>query len=190
MKIVIDDELLEKCGLSLEEFLYLMLLDLDSTPEIISILEKKGWLVNGHLTESSRQRLASLLNGTKEEPSTDLRIDALAEQLMRIFPKGKKEGTAYYWRGNRKEIKDKLLKFFVYFGDTYTDSQILNAAEKYVQSFNGNYTYMRLLKYFIWKNDRKATPEGLSVEQVSELASYIENEGQEDHDNDWSAQLI
>jgi len=190
MKLIIDDKLLERYGVSLEEFLYLMLLDLDSSTEIIDTLEKKGWLVKGHLTEISRQRLAAALNKTKEEPSTDSRIDNLVERLMNIFPKGKKEGTAYYWRGNRKEIKDKLLKFFVYFGDTYTDGQIANAAQKYVDSFNGNYTYMRLLKYFIWKNDKKATPEGLAVEQVSELASYIENEGQEDHDNDWSTQLI
>ena len=39
---------------------------------------------------------------------------------------------------------------------------------------------MRLLKYFIWKNDKVKTDSGVSIEQVSDLASYIENEGQED----------
>lgn len=187
---MIDDSILSEYGLTLNEFLYLMLLDLDSSTEIIGTLEKKGWLIEGHMTEQSRQRLSCILNRTKEEPSTDSRIDELVKQLMNIFPKGKKQGTAYYWRGNKKEIKDKLLKFFVYFGDTYTDEQIIDAADKYVKSFNGNYTYMRLLKYFIWKNDKKVTPEGLTVEQVSELASYIENEGQESNmDIDWSAEL-
>ena len=49
-----------------------------------------------------------------------------------------------------------------------------------MQSFNGDYRYMRLLKYFIWKNDKVKTDSGVSIEQVSDLASYIENEGQED----------
>lgn len=188
MEIIINDSVLDYAGLTLQELLYLMLLDLDTTAEIEDTLNAKGWLKNGHYTEESRQRLAEVLNETKKEPSTDSRIDDLVEKLMVIFPKGKKEGTPYYWKGNRKEIKDKLKKFFVYFGDTYDDSQILNAARKYVESFNGNYRYMRLLKYFIWKNDRKATEEGVSVEQVSELASYIENEGQEDN-KEWNLEL-
>lgn len=188
MEIIINDKLLDNNCLTLEELLYLMLLDLDATPELERNLEEKGWLHKGHLTEASKQRLADVLNDTKNEPSSDLRINTLAERLMNVFPKGKKEGTAYYWRGNKKEIKDKLKKFFVYFGDTYSDAQILSAARKYVQSFNGDYRYMRLLKYFIWKNDLKRTEEGTSVEQISELASYIENEGQED-EREWNLEL-
>lgn len=191
MEILINDQVLDSAGLTLSELLYLMLLDLDVTADIIPELEKKNWLKKGHLTESSRQKLADVLNNTKKEPSTEERIEDLADSLMKIFPKGKKEGTPYYWKGNKKEIKDKLKKFFVYFGDTYDDTQILNAAKKYVESFNGSYRYMRLLKYFIWKNDRKIIEEGkVSVEQVSELASYIENEGEDNNmDNDWSAEL-
>ena len=79
-----------------------------------------------------------------------------------------------------KEVSNKLKRFFVYFGETYSDSQIISATKRYVQSFNGDYRYMRLLKYFIWKNDKVKTDSGVSIEQVSDLASYIENEGQED----------
>lgn len=191
MEIIINDNVLDKASLTLEELLYLILLDLNATTEIINSLESKGWLHNRHLTEESRQRLADVLNETKKEPSSEKRIETLAQKLMEIFPKGKKEGTAYYWRGNKKEIKDKLKKFFVYFGDVYNDMQILSAARKYVQSFNGDYRYMRLLKYFIWKNDLKRTGEGISVEQISELASYIENEGQEETvNNSWHDDLI
>ena len=99
---------------------------------------------------------------------------------MGIFPQGKKEGTPYYWKCNPKEVSNKLKRFFVYFGETYSDSQIISATKRYVQSFNGDYRYMRLLKYFIWKNDKVKTDSGVSIEQVSDLASYIENEGQED----------
>ena len=188
MEIIINDNVLDSAGLTLQELLYLMLLDLDTTSEIVDSLEAKGWFLHGKFTEDSRQRLSEVLNNTKKEPSTDSRIDDLAEKLMAVFPKGKKDGTPYYWKGNRKEIKDKLKKFFVYFGDTYDDRQILDAAKKYVESFNGNYRYMRLLKYFIWKNDRKMTEEGMAVEQVSELASYIENEGQE-NEREWNLEL-
>ena len=78
----------------------------------------------------------------------------------------------------------------MYFGDAYTDDQIIAAARKYVASFNGDYKYMRLLKYFIWKNDAKRTEEGLSVEQVSDLATFIENADQEDLRNDWTSTLF
>ena len=192
MNITISDDLLDRNNLSLEELLYLILLDNQTVEEtVVSSLELKGWLHEGHLTEESRQRLASVLYNEEEKPSSDLRIDILTEQLIRIFPKGKKEGTPYYWKGNRKEIKEKLKKFFVYFGDTYTDAQILSAAQRYVDSFNGNYRFMRLLKYFIWKNDTKLTTEGRTVEQVSELASYIENAGTESsHNEDWTSCLV
>ena len=190
MEITINDSILDKASLTLEELLYLMLLDLNATTEIISNLEAKGWLHNKHLTEESRQRLADVLNETKGEPSSERRIEILTQKLMETFPKGKKEGTAYYWRGNKKEIKDKLKKFFVYFGDAYTDDQIIAAARKYVASFNGDYRYMRLLKYFIWKNDAKRTEEGLSVEQVSDLSTFIENADQEDLKNDWTSTLF
>ena len=71
----------------------------------------------------------------------------------------------------------------------YTDEQILQATQKYVDSFNGNYTFMRVLKYFIIKDVRKQGEEVNYVEQVSELASYLENAGQEDYNKNWTAQL-
>lgn len=194
MKIIITDEILDKAELSLEELLYLILLDLGASNEIKNILEEKEWLHNGHLTEASKQRLADILNNTVEESPTEYRINTLAERLMEIFPKGKKPGTPYYWKCNKNEIKSKLKKFFVYFGNTYSDSQILSAARSYVKSFNGDYTFMRLLKYFIWKNDASIKGEKVSVELVSDLASYIENSEQDNTEQtnigNWHDDLI
>ena len=48
---------------------------------------------------------------------------------------------------------------------------------------------MRVLKYFIIKDVRKQGEEVNYVEQVSELASYLENAGQEDYNKNWTAQL-
>ena len=50
---------------------------------------------------------------------------------------------------------------------------------------------MRILKYFIWKDEKKLNQNGeLYIEETSDLASYIENEGQEDSiENDWTSTL-
>lgn len=189
--IHINDALLEKYSLTLEEALFLILCDLPVTQDMIESLQERGLLIEESLSPKGESLVADLLNDTKRFPSSDARIERLAERLMEVFPKGKKEGTPYYWKGNKKEIKDKLKKFFVYFGNSYTDDQIVQAARMYVASFNGDYRFMRLLKYFIWKNDIKRDAESASVEQVSELASYIENSGQESSlGNNWMDQLV
>ena len=84
-------------------------------------------------------------------------------------------------------IVRRLKLFFRKYGNKFTDEQIIQAAEKYVQGFNGNYTYMRLLKYFIFKEKIGAAGE---VEGDSELISYIENADQvDDLREDWTTQL-
>ena len=114
----------------------------------------------------------------------DDEITPIAEKLMAIFPKGKKPGTPYYWKCNKREVMLKLKSFFKLYGRTYTEEEILDAARRYVDSFNGDYRFMRLLKYFIWKRDNT---EG----EVSELATFIDNDGQEDGDNDsWINELV
>ena len=84
-------------------------------------------------------------------------------------------------------IVRRLKLFFKKYGNTYTDEQIIQATSKYVEGFNGNYTYMRLLKYFIFKEKVGAASE---VEGDSELISYIENAGQEENlRNDWTSTI-
>ena len=71
------------------------------------------------------------------------------------------------------------------YGTKYTDEQIINATQKYINSFNGNYTYLKLLKYFIWKDERL---KGESVQSL--LADFIENESAEDTtSSDWTVEL-
>ena len=121
----------------------------------------------------------------KQEPND--RLVQLATRLKEIFPKGKKDGTNYYWADGVALIVRRLKLFFKKYGNTYTDEQIIQATSKYVEGFNGNYTYMRLLKYFIFKEKVGAAGE---VEGDSELISYIENFGQEDTlSRDWNTEL-
>lgn len=200
MKYVISTKALRDRGIKEEEALAVLLLTAcDNISELFERLIKKGYIRRTEgifeqgfeINETFLSKVqAALLSKDPDVPEED-KLGALASKLMEIFPKGKKEGTTSYWRGNRKEIRERLQKFFKLYGNKYTDEQILKATQDYVSSFNGNYSYMRVLKYFILKDERKSDEEGkLIVQQVSDLATFIENA--EDLDpirNDWTSNL-
>lgn len=111
------------------------------------------------------------------EKETLDRTIKIAKQLKALYPKGKKDGTSYYWADGVALIAKRLAIFFKKYGDIYTDSQIVDATRRYVQSFNGNYTFMKLLKYFIFKEEVGAAGD---VESTSELLTFIENKSEGD----------
>lgn len=153
------------------------------TAERNNSFQQIGW----RLTKKGTEVLDSVIldSGKQQEPQDKLTI--LATKLKEIFPKGKKEGTNYYWAEGVALIVRRLKLFFKKYGNDFTTEQIVQAAEKYVQGFNGNYQYMRLLKYFIFKEKVGANGE---IEGDSELISYIENAGQEeDLRSDWTSSL-
>lgn len=113
-------------------------------------------------------------------------LESLAAKLKEIFPKGKKPGTAQYWADGTALIVKRLRVFFKKYGEEYTDEQILSAAEKYVKSFNGNYSYMRTLKYFIWAEKPNKAGE---VESTSDLLTFMENYNEDSQDRDWNIEL-
>lgn len=114
----------------------------------------------------------------KEEGTALDRYDRLADKLRELYPKGRKEGTAYMWRDSRAVIAKKLKTLVKKYDFEFTDEQAINATKKYIDSFNGNYSYMQLLKYFILKRNNE------TGEEVSQLMSYIENEDCTDAAND------
>ena len=121
----------------------------------------------------------------------DKRLMQLAERVQECFPKQKMRDrfgreTPFYYRCNKSEIKKKLEKFLERYGEV-SDEDIIDATKRYVASFRGNYSGMRLAKYFIWKDDRKlGDDEQLHVEALSDLATFLENKdsGQGTED-DW-----
>lgn len=148
-----------------------------------NLLQQIGW----RLTNKGMEIIDSVIVDSDKKSAPDDRLIQLAIRLKEIFPKGKKNGTNYYWADGVALIVRRLKLFFKKYGNTYTDEQIIKAASKYVEGFNGNYTYMRLLKYFIFKEKVGAAGE---VEGDSELISYIENAGQEENlRNDWTSTL-
>ena len=153
------------------------------TAERNDLFQQVGW----RLTNKGTEVLDSVIMDSDKEQEPQDRLIQLATKLKEIFPKGKKDGTNYYWADGVALIVRRLKLFFKKYGNKFTDEQIIQAAEKYVQGFNGNYQYMRLLKYFIFKEKVGANGE---VEGDSELISYIENAGQEeDLRNDWTSSL-
>lgn len=201
MKYVISTKALKDKNLKEEEVLVALLIRVcDDIPGLLERLSNKGYIKKNddlfgkgyQINETFLNRVrAALLSNDPDVPKEDV-LDNLASKLMELYPRGKKAGTTSYWRGNKKEIREKLQKFYKLYGNKFTDEQIIEATRKYVASFNGNYSYMRVLKYFIIKDEKTENSEGrCSINQVSDLATLIENAGQENGslDNDWSAEL-
>lgn len=196
MKYTINTDLCIKNGLDLDELLGIMLVKLGVEPQhLIDKLLFRQVLVRSEGKLFVTQRwddvaTTILLDSDPSSPPIDL-TDKLAEELMEIFPVGKKNGTNMYWRGNKREISLRLKKFFKLYGNTYTTEAIKKATTKYVEGFNGNYQFMRLLKYFIWKDERKLMEDGeVKVIETSELCNYLENSNQENTlSNDWTSNL-
>lgn len=136
---------------------------------------EKGIVLADELVADSEKNIVAKEDSIKE----------LADKLRSIYPEGKMEGTSYYYRCNKADIIRKLKSFFRRYGE-YTPEQIIEATQRYISSFNGNYTYLRLLKYFIWKDENK---DGETL-QVSQLADWIENKNETNANNtDWTTTL-
>lgn len=197
MNITISEEICKKNELKPEELLAILLVKTGTDiPKLFNSLIEKQILVKdifgGYMVTQRWDDVTStiLLDSDKNKQSPE-RIENLAVQLAEIFPKEKKAGTCHYFRGNKKDTILRLKKFFKLYG-SYTDEQILEAARKYVASFNGNYSYMRVLKYFIWKDEVKIDGEGNRyVDEVSDLANWIENSGQTNSlASNWTSNLV
>ena len=184
-KVSINKDVLEKNNLSMDEFLVLLL-----TYNKANIQEVKQSLVEKGLADFSVFDDELIISSTTKDLITSISIDSdvkvlskdkefreLADKLKELFPKGKKAGTTYMWRDSTAVIARKLKTLVVKYDYEFTEEQALKATKAYVESFNGDYTYMQLLKYFILKT----LPDG---EIKSDFMSYIENEGQEDELSD------
>lgn len=116
------------------------------------------------------------------------RCDALALKLMELYPTGTKPNTTLKWRGNQKAVSEKLKKL-IQQGAVFTDEEAIEATKAYISAFNGFYTPMRVLPYFLSKNVIK----GGEVEKVQDFLSYVEdlrnNSSHESIDSNWGIAL-
>ena len=197
MKLTIDQTVLDKNGLTLEEFLVLFLgakdVDIESVSQslIAKGLADKDLFSNGRIVISDKVKdLVSTISidSDKNVIDKDSEFMKLATELREIYPAGRKDGTTYMWRGTTAEVAKKLKTLVVKYGYTINREDVIKATKEYVSSFNGNYRYMQLLKYFILKSVKDADG---NVDIKSELMSFIENSGQLDKQKeDWVSNMI
>ena len=107
--------------------------------------------------------------------------------MREIYPKGLKPGTNYQWRDSTAIIADRLIKLVAKYDIEFTDEEAIEATKRYIASFNGNYRYMQILKYFISK---QKPVEGAPAEQNSQFLSFLQNEECTTESQDWTANLV
>lgn len=194
MDFHINKETLAKSGISVDMAFYLASIYFDRpyTYDTFDTASKQGLITYNHLdrynlpiqpklTREGVELVESIfLNSEfKGDKGIDTdRYDELADKLRELYPKGRKEGTSYLWRDSHAKIANKLRTLVKKYNFKFTDEQAISATKRYIESFNGNYSYMQLLKYFILKKDKD------TGEENSQLMSYIENEDCTDAAND------
>lgn len=197
MKIVIDSKVCEKEGISVQDACFLYAISGRSLNSVVESMKDRGVikvnLVGEYLLSSEWSKTVTTIlhKSDKTMPSVD-EVEKLATALRELFPEGKKPGTSKSWRGNKRDISLKLQKFFKLYGNEYTNEQIISATKSYVESYNGNYSYMRVLEYFIHKNVNKVDSDGRNyIEEVSELANFLEDDSVSiTTHSDWTAELV
>lgn len=197
MKLTIDQTILENNNLTLEEFLVLFLSakEVDIGDISQSLIAKgfadKDLFSSGKLVISDKVKdLISTISidSDKNVIDKDSEFTELATELREIYPAGRKDGTTYMWRGTTAEVAKKLKTLVVKYGFVINKESVIKATKEYVNSFNGDYRYMQLLKYFILKSVKDADG---NVDIKSELMSIIENSDQLDAQReDWVSNMV
>ena len=192
MNVTINSSVLQKYNLSIKEFLvlYLCFLETDIEKTINSLVEKRIADKNLYnnidliLSDNTKELIATILvESDKAVVNNQEKFNQLAEKMRELYPAGKKPGTTYYWKDSVPIIARKLETLVSKFNVNFTEEEVLNATKRYIDSFDGDYRYMQLLKYFILKTDKT------TGEVRSELLAFLANEDDEDS-ADWTTNLV
>ena len=198
MNIVFNENVSKKHNIEEDEFLILLTINEDINYEKVieqlltkgligesySEEVKSGYFLTLSVTEIMNNIIADSITITEVDNNE---LEKLAQQLKEIFPKGKKDGTSFYWSEGVKLIVRRLKIFFKKYGYNHTADEIINAAEQYVEGFNGNYQYMQLLKYFIFKEKKGVAGD---IEGESALLTHLDNVNEITNlKNDWTSTL-
>ena len=199
MKITIDEKVCIKHKMTFLEVLLTLAIRQGTIEDAIENMVNREILVKDAGQLKVTQHWSDVLDEILSDSSgsvekSDEELLELAKQMRELYPQGKMKDrfgrpTPYYYRCNNSEVVKKLKKFFTIFGNV-SDEEILDATKRYVASFQGNYTGMRLIKYFILKDDVKPSEDGQGhVEQISDLATFLENKESEEEvvntSSDW-----
>lgn len=194
MKITIDDKVCLKHELSIEETLIALAVKYGKNiKETYENLLNREVLVkdseNTYLTQHWNDVLDEIILDSNGAIDDEERLKNLANRMKEVYPKGKMPGTPYYYQCNTREIMLKLKKFFKIYGN-YADDDIVEATKRFVSYFNGNYKFLPLIKYFIFKDKLVMDEDGQQhVSSESQLATFLENKDNNDNlvaaSDDW-----
>lgn len=185
MKITLDEKTCLKNKLTLQEALIAAAVSMGKYRDTINNMINRGILTQDTPTLSSDWEgiIKKLID------NEGFRFEELALQVQACFPKQRMiypNGIAspFYFRCNKTEIKNKLKKFIEVYGEV-SNEDILDATKRYVASYAPKgYRGMRLAKYFIIKDDRKlSVDDEIHVEQLSDLATFLENKTEDTPSN-------
>lgn len=192
MKLIIDSDACLNNGTCIGEVLLLYEYALKISPESMkqSLIDKGYITSTGNLFDryTATDKAVKLLDNVLADSSVDddTKITELATKLKELYPKGKKEGTNQFWADGVSIIVKRLKIFYKKYG-FYDNDTIIKATENYIKSFNGDYRFMKTLKYFLWSEKVNKAGE---VEPTSDLLTYIENAGEIDElSDDWLNEL-
>lgn len=196
MKTVLNEKICLKHKLTLQELLVALAVRGGKVNEVVDnlisrevIVERNGeYYITQHWNDVVDEILCDSTNNGMD--LSDERLLSLAKRVQECFPVMKMrnaygQDTPFYYRCNKTEIKNKLKKFLTVYGDV-PDDDIVNATKRYVATYaSKGYVGMRLAKYFIIKEDRKLhADEEMHVEEISDLATFLENKTDEGETSD------
>lgn len=197
MKITINPQICKKYGLSIGEFIYIMVvgnhIDLQ---EAADSLKKRGLgspdKFNEHLqpfgiqpTQSACDIFDQIVLESDSSTAEEEEYLHLAKKLIAIYPQGKKDGR-YDWVEGPLLVARRLRIFEKKYGK-YSDEDIVTATQRYVDTKMG-LPEMRVLKYFIFKERENAAGD---LEGSSDLYTTLETMNQKNlfDDSDWTTEL-
>lgn len=200
MKFIFDTDKIEKFKGNGDVFIYLISLYLKCpiTEDTFIKANQQGYSVK-HESDTFPPYTISKQGIFKTEQhflNSEMTVNAegdsfedIANAMREVYPTGRKAGTNYMWRDSTAVIAQRLKALVKKYNVSFTKEEAVDATKRYVAGYNGNYTYMQILKYFISK---QKPIDGAPAEQNSQFLSYLENkEGSTTIISpDWTANLV
>jgi hypothetical protein len=193
-KIIIPSKKLLELNLSVEQFLYLVLLKrkFNNIPfHNMLIYNKQIEYKDGEfyvLDEELDKLLETVCNSKVFSDENEKKFLPIAEKLQQIYPKGFKPNTTTVWRGNKTDICTRLAKLEEETGIDLNEELLVKATQLYVDSFGDNRQKMRILPYFIYKNEIKNGQYEFCSDLLS-IIQAIEDGVEPQQNNDWIGEL-
>lgn len=178
---ILNEKVCLQHGLTLKEAMLLYILKEDHLiGPTLAALQTKGAIVKSlgvyHEVDPTWGNIISnAMNMKVQDAITEKDIEVFIVKLQELFPKERKTDSTgtpkYSFRGNKVDVKNRLSKFLKIYkkveedGNTrdYTLEEIFEATQRYVDKYKNDKTYLKLLPYFILKDNE------------STLATELEN---------------